>query len=266
MGKVKQVIMGDLDAEEAARKKAEVKREQKKLQKTGKSENSEKPEMPEISENQKETKSDPLKIRKSASLSSPIVRGKKYLNSAKLVDKNKKYSISEALDLVKKTSFSKFDGSVEAIFNVADKGLRGTVALPHGTGKQIRVKIADDALVTNIEKGGTIDFDILVAHPSMMPKLARIAKILGPKGLMPNPKTNTISENPEKLVENLSKGQINWKTEADFPIIHAIIGKVSFDEKKLAENFAALLKSINKEKIVSCFVKPTMGPSIRVQI
>ena len=257
MGKVKQVIMGNTEAEEKARKKAEVKRGQKKLRRVSESEPSENSGNQMVSKSdksekpEKSDKSDRLKLRKSEFSGHPNFRGKKYLASAKLVDKNKKYSLEEALELVKKTSFSQFDGSVEAIFNVTEKGLRGVVALPHGTGKQIRVKIADEGLITNLEKGGSIDFDILVAHPSLMPKLARVAKILGPKGLMPNPKTNTISENPSQLVEILSRGQIQWKTETDFPIIHTIIGKVSFDEKKLAENFAALVKAIGKDKIVS---------------
>lgn len=260
MGKVKQVIMGDLEAEQAARKKAEVKREQKKLK-------TKKDETPTVSEEKNvEEKITPKKSEKASVQPSVVIRGKKYLEVSKLVDKNKTYSLPEALDLVKKTSFSQFDGSVEVIFNVLEKGLRGTVSLPHGTGKKIRVRVADEALVSSLEKGGQIDFDILVAHPSLMPKLAKVAKILGPKGLMPNPKTGTIGENPEKLVEALSKGQINWKTETDFPIIHTVIGKVSFETKFLEENFAALLKSINKEKIVSTFVKPTMGPSIKVQV
>lgn len=172
-------------------------------------------------------------------------------------------NITEAIDLVKKNSFSKFDGTVEVILNVTDKNLRGNVTLPHGTGKTIRVKIADDALVSTIENG-RIDFDILVASPDMMPKLAKIAKILGPKGLMPNPKNGTISENPEELVKTLSSS-IQWKTQPDFPIIHTVIGKVSFENKKLGENFTALVKSVGKEKIKTVFLKPTMGPSVALQ-
>lgn len=281
MGKIKPVIMGDIEAEEAARKKAEAKRAQKKAerakqkaaeektpnqnadtQKTAlKTESvalpSEEKTTHQIKEKGKKTESNKVGKRP---------RGQKYLASAKLVDKNKKYPLFEALELAQKTSFSQFDGSIEAVFNVTEKGLRGIVTLPHGTGKQIRVKIADEALIDYLEKGGAIDFDILVAHPSLMPKLARVAKILGPKGLMPNPKTNTISENPAQLAETLSQGQVNWKTESNFPIIHAVIGKVSFETKKLEENLTALIKAIGKERIVSCFVKATMGPSVKVQI
>ena len=260
MGKVKQVIMGDEVAEEAARKKAETKREQKKLSK--KTIIDDKQTEDRQATEKEETSDKPSK--KSSAKQSTDIRGKKYLNAVKMVDKNKSYSLAQALDLVKKTSYSKFDGNVEAHFNVTEKGLRGTISLPHGTGKKIRVKVADDEMIGALEKGGQIDFDILVAHPSMMPKLAKVAKILGPKGLMPNPKTGTIGEHPEKLVESLSKGQVNWKTETDSPIIHSVIGKVSFETKQLEDNFAALVKGITKEKIVSVFLKPTMGPSVRV--
>jgi len=191
--------------------------------------------------------------------------GKKYSEAQALVDSKKSYPVSDALALVKKTSYSKFDGSVEVHFNLIDKNLRGIVSLPHGTGKQIKVAIADDGLITNLEKGGKIEFDILVASPDMMPKLAKVAKILGPKGLMPNPKTNTIGENPAELVKILTSS-VSWKTQPDFPIVHAVIGKVSFESKKLEENFAALTKSIGKDKIVSVFVKATMGPSIKLTL
>ncbi len=228
MGKIKTVVMGGEKAEEAARKK--------KAAKSVKS----------------------VKKPKHRSFS----RGKNYLKVKDLVDKKKTYSLDEAIDLVKKTSFSKFDGAVETHINVSEKGLRGTVSLPHGTGKTVRVRIADDALIADPR----IDFDILVAHPAMMPKLAKIAKILGPRGLMPNPKTGTIGENVEELALRLRSGQQSWKTETEFPIVHSIIGKVSFENKKLEENLAVLLKSIGHDKIKSVFLKATMGPSIKVAI
>lgn len=249
MGKIKTVVMGDLEAEESTRKKAEEKREQKKAAKGEKGQ--EKP------------------IKKTKLVQSAQYKfspGKKYLALSSLVDKKKLYPLAEAIELIKKTSYSRFDGSVEVHINIDRKNLpagrqdlRGTITLPHGTGKIVRIKIADDALIAN----PIIDFDILVATPEMMPKLAKIAKILGPKGLMPNPKTNTIGENPEELVASLEKSA-SWRTQPDFPIIHAVIGKVSFENSKLEENFAALTKSIGKDKMVSVFLKATMGPSIRV--
>lgn len=254
MGKIKTVIMGDQEAEEKARQGGKVKREQKRAAKTEKIEI--KDERQETNEEVKEEKKKTKKVESKYQFSS----GKKSAAARSLVDKNKTYSLAEALDLVKKTSFSRFDGSVEVHFNVTDKNLRGTVSLPHGTGKQVRVKIADDALIAN----PVIDFDVLVASPDMMPKLAKIAKILGPKGLMPNPKTNTISENPAELVKILTSS-VSWKAQSDFPIVHAVIGKVSFESKKLEENFAALTKSIGRDKIKSVFIKATMSPSVALQ-
>lgn len=194
-----------------------------------------------------------------------VKHGKKYLEAISKIEKNKLYPISAAIKLVKATSFSSFDGSVEAHFNVAEKGLRGTVALPHGTGKQVRVAIADDAILEEVA-AGKVNFDVLVAHPSMMPKLAKVAKILGPKGLMPNPKTGTIGDKPEEIAKRLSSGQFNWKTEPNFPLIHTVVGKVSFDDNKIEENYLALAKSIGKDKLKSAFIKATMGPAIKIQI
>ena len=191
--------------------------------------------------------------------------GKKYLEVLAKVEKNKLYPLSSAVTLAKATSFSKFDGSIEAHFNVSEKGLRGTVALPHGTGKQIRVAIATDEILEEVV-AGKINFDVLVAHPSMMPKLAKVAKILGPKGLMPNPKTGTIGDKPEEIIKRLSSGQFNWKTEPEFPIVHVILGKVSFDNNKIEENYLVLAKSIGKDKLKSAFLKASMGPSVKVQI
>lgn len=255
MGKVKTVTMGDEKVEEQTRQKAKAKRESKKVIK--------KEEKVEAEVQVEEPKK--AKAKKSSDKYS-FEPGKKYVKVASLVDKKKNYPLSEALDLVKKTSYSKFDGTVEIHCNVKEKGLRGLVSLPHGTGKEVRVKVADDALIESLSKGAPIDFDILVAQPSMMAKLAKVAKILGPKGLMPNPKTGTIGEDTEKLVKNLSKGQIQFKTEADFPIIHSVIGKVSFEKDKLTDNYNALVKAIGKDKINSVFVKPTMGPSIKITI
>ncbi len=252
MGKIKQVIMGDIEAEEKARRKGETKRAQKKLAKEEK-----------IEEVVQEVKDEPKEARKKPKKTEGkyhFEAGKKYLAAKKQIEKSS-YPIAEAIKLVQKTSYSKFDGSVEVHLNVSEKNLRGSVTLPYGNGKTLRIKIADEALIAN----SVIDFDVLVATPDMMPKLAKIAKILGPKGLMPNPKTNTISENPAELVKILSSS-VQWKTQPDFSIIHAVIGKVSFEPKKLEENFAALTKSIGKDKTTSIFIKATMGPSIRVQI
>jgi len=206
-------------------------------------------------------------------------RSHAYLAAKKMVDHSKLYKISEAIELVKKTSFSKFDGSVEAHINCTEKGLRGQVNLPHGTGRQVRVAIASDELIEKINKhsfssnkqsfssnSGKIDFDILVASPAMMPKLAKIAKVLGPKGLMPNPKAGTISDKPEELVKKLSSGQTQFKSETEAPIIHFVLGKVSFTNKDLEENYQALMTAIGLEKIISIFLKSTMSPSVKIRV
>lgn len=195
----------------------------------------------------------------------PRQRGKAYLAAKKLVEPGKLYPPSEAIELVKKTTLSKFDGSVEVHLNTTEKGLRGQVNFPHGIGRKTRVAVADEKVIEALENG-KIDFDVLVASPSIMPKLAKFGKLLGPRGLMPNPKTGTISEEPKKLAEKLSRGQIQFKTESEAPIIHQVIGKTSFPSRDLEENLATLIKAIGAEKIKSVFLKSTMSPSVKVQI
>jgi len=196
---------------------------------------------------------------------------KKYVEKASLVEKNKLYSLADAVSLVKRTSLTTFDGTVEIHINLnlqalgEKKDIRGTVTLPHGTGKVVRVVIADDAIIAEIAEG-KFNFDVLVAHPTMMPRLAKVARILGPKGLMPNPKTGTVSEDPEKRVKELSHGQVNFKTESDQPLIHLSVGKVSFEDKKLMENVAAVLKTVGTNKISRASLSATMGPGIKLEI
>ena len=199
------------------------------------------------------------------------IRSKRYQEARKLVDKTKQYPLSDALKLVKQTSMTKFDGTVELHVNLSPlsmgdkKEMRGSVNLPHGTGKQVRVVIADDAVVAEVE-AGKINFDILVAHPSMMSKLAKVAKILGPKGLMPNPKTGTVTQEPEKRAKELASGEVNFKTEPDQPIIHMSVGKVSFEEKKLADNVKAVLDAVGRGKIARATLTSTMGPGIKLAL
>lgn len=185
------------------------------------------------------------------------------------VDPSKKYSIETALPLLREVSLTKFDATVEIHINTTEKGLRGSLTFPHGTGKEVRVAIADDStidkIIEKVEKG-TIDFDALVAHPQVMPKLAKIARYLGPKGLMPNPKSGTISTTPEKMAAKLKGGELLWKTESDFPIIHMRMGKLSFKDKQLEENFKALIKAIGAAKIKAITIKSTMSPGIKIQI
>ena len=272
MGKIKISKLGTAD-EAAEKQKAKIKREQKEKREAHLSgmRGGEKlvdmsgpiPESTvESSPSNPSVPSSPPSEKKEKKTHS---RGRSYQSAQKLVDHNKLYSISGAIDLLKKMELTKFDPSVEVHINCTEKGLRGQVNLPHGIGKEIRVAIADDALIDKVNSG-KIDFDVLVATPSMMPKLARVAKILGPRGLMPNPKAGTISDKPEELAKKLSTGQTQFKTETDFPIIHMVIGKVSFPVKDLEDNFQSLTKAIGQDKIISVFLKSTMSPSVQIKL
>jgi large subunit ribosomal protein L1 len=167
--------------------------------------------------------------------------------------------------MLEKLKRSKFDETVELHINTIETGVSGNTTLPHGTGKQIRVAIADDDLLAKVA-AGKIDFDVLLANPTMMPKLARVAKILGPRGLMPNPKNATLVKDPEKAIEAFKKGQMNFKTEAKAPIMHLTVGKMSFGSKKLSENIETLIDAIKKEKIRNVTLKSTMSPGIKIQL
>jgi large subunit ribosomal protein L1 len=149
--------------------------------------------------------------------------------------------------------------------NVDEAELKGEVELPHSTGQTVKVTVVDDTVLANIEKG-KIDFDVLVTHPSYMPKLAKFAKILGPKGLMPNPKAGTISTNPEEVVKKFSKGVLRWKTESKFPLVHQMIGKISLDTKALVENAEKFIHSVKTNHIKKAFIKSTMSPSLKLDI
>lgn len=192
-------------------------------------------------------------------------QGKKYREAKKLVDKTKLYLLEDAIEILKKMKHSKFDESVELHLNVDETGLKGELDLPHSTGKLVKVTVVDDEVLANIEKG-KIDFDILVTHPSFMPKLAKFAKVLGPKGLMPNPKAGTISPNPEEVVKKFSKGILRWKTEAKFPLIHQMIGKISFETKALIENAEKFINAVGKPHVKKVVIKSTMSPSVKIDI
>ncbi len=221
--------------------------------------------------------------------------GKKYVESAKLVDTDKFYDVDEAFSLVVKTAKAKFDESIEAHIKLgvdsrhADQQVRGVVVLPHGTGKTVRVLVfakgdkikeaeaagADfvggEELVTKIQSENWFGFDVVIATPDMMGVVGRLGKVLGPKGLMPNPKSGTVSMDVAKAISDIKAGKIEYRLDKT-NIIHCPIGKASFGEEKLAENFKTLMSAIVKAKpasakgqyLKSISVSATMGPGIRV--
>ncbi len=222
-------------------------------------------------------------------------RGKKYLELRKLVDGTKLYDVKEAVDLAKKTATAKFDETVEAHIKLgvdsrhADQQVRGAIVLPHGTGKTARVLVfakgekateaekagadfvgADD-LVAKIQNENWFDFDVVVATPDMMGVVGRLGRVLGPKGLMPNPKSGTVTFDVERAINEIKAGKVEYRLDKT-NIIHVAIGKASFEEDKLAENFRTLLDAIVKAKpaaakgqyLKSITITSTMGPGIKV--
>ncbi len=215
-------------------------------------------------------------------------QGKKFQDAAKLVDKTKQYTLAEAIELATKTSPVKFDASVELHINLnvdprqADQNIRDNLVLPAGTGKTVRVAVFDDAKVDgadlsgveaitkDLEKG-TVNFDILIATPAQMPKLGKYARLLGPRGLMPNPKSGTVTTDVAKAVNEAKAGRVEYRVDST-GIVHVGFGKVSFGAKKLEENARAVLQSVKGNKPASVksnyvraiHIATTMGPSITV--
>ncbi|MBQ7039781.1 MAG: 50S ribosomal protein L1 [Clostridia bacterium] len=222
-------------------------------------------------------------------------RGKKYSTNAKLIDRTKLYEAKEALELVCKTAGAKFDETVECHIRLgvdsrhADQQVRGAVVLPHGTGKNVRVLVfakgeklneaeaagadffGSEELVTKIQSENWFDYDVIVATPDMMGVVGRLGKVLGPKGLMPNPKAGTVTMDVAKAIKDIKSGKIEYKLDKT-NIIHCPIGKVSFAADKLADNFNTLLSAVVKAKpaaakgqyLKSVTVVSTMGPSVKV--
>ena len=199
----------------------------------------------------------------------PKYRSKKYLDAKSVIDRNKYYPVDEAFDLVKKTSYSKFAGSVEVHIRLEPskkkESVRGLVQLPHGTGKELKAAVIDEKMIEEIIKNKTTDYDILLVTPEMMPKIAKIAKILGPQGKMPNPKSGTVSANPEKSLEEIKKGKTEFKADKQ-GIIHLVIGKTSWESGKLRDNFKVIVNALQGQKLQSATVCATMGPGIKLAL
>lgn len=192
-------------------------------------------------------------------------RGKNYQKAKAQIDKSKLYPIKKAISLLRKIKYTKFNDSFELHLNVDKVGLKGEVDLPYSLGKKIKVAIVDDKVLAQIE-AGRIDFDVLITHPSFMPKLIKYARILGPKGLMPNPKNGTVSTTPEETAKKFERGLLQWKTESKFPLIHQMIGKMSQKDEELEQNIKAFLKAVGFNHIKEAYLKTTMSPSVRIQV
>ncbi len=226
-------------------------------------------------------------------------RGKKYLEALKKIDRNKLYSPEEAIRLVKEVAYTNFDATVEAHFRLgvdprhADQQVRGVVSLPHGTGKQVRVLVfaqgeaAEKAREAGADyvadsdewlkkiQNGWLDFDIAIATPDMMPKVGRLGRILGPRGLMPSPKSGTVvkAEDLPRVIQEVKAGRVEYRVDRTGNL-HVPIGKVSFSEQQLYENLAALVDAVKKARPASLkgtYIKrltlaPTMGPGIKVDV
>jgi large subunit ribosomal protein L1 len=221
-------------------------------------------------------------------------RGKKYVEAAKLVDRTQAYGVQEAIELVKKTNTAKFDATVEVAFRLGvdprknDQQIRGAVVLPNGTGKTQRVLVfakgekakeaeaagadfvGDADYITKIQQGW-FDFDVIVATPDMMGEVGKLGRVLGPKGLMPNPKTGTVSFDVDKAVKEIKAGKVEYRVDKAGNI-HVPIGKVSFEDSKLVENFTTIFETLLKAKpaaakgtyMKNVAVASTMGPGVKV--
>lgn len=224
-------------------------------------------------------------------------KSKRYIANLEAYDKTKSYTLEEAVAIAKKTSNSKFDATLEVAMNLnldvkkADQQLRGAVVLPHGTGKSKKILVlakgdqakaaeaagadyvGDIDMITKIEKENWFDFDVIIATPEMMPMLGKIGKLLGPKGLMPNPKTGTVTLDVAKAIEETKKGKVNYRTDS-FGNIHGIFGKASFEESKLVDNLKAFIDVILKAKpttakgnyVKNISISSTMGPGIKIDL
>ena len=282
MGKIRVKTLGVEELEEDQKKETKKRKEAKELKKTVKAPGLKggervvavgptEEELAKIEKIQKEAvnqlkeSQEPKKKEKKNKPKPARIRSKSYQARVGFVDKTKKYALSEALSLLPKLKGARFDETVELHFTTTEPGVNAMVTLPYGTGKIVRVAIADEPLIKEIEKG-KITFDVLLSTPAMMPQLAKVARVLGPRGLMPNPKNGTIATDPQKTALQFQKGQITLKTEAKFPLMHVVAGKLSFGDKKLLENIEAIFKAFPASKIKKAILKSTMSPSIPLEI
>ena len=194
----------------------------------------------------------------------PKIRGKKYQAARAKIDKTKLYSLPEAVKLIKDTSYSSFDATVDLHLVTKKEGLTVSIELPYQTGKKKKIEIADNSTIESIKKG-KIDFDILLATPEMMPKLVPFAKMLGPRGLMPNPKNGTLVKD-KSAASKFSANKLHLKSEKNAPVIHTSVGKVSQKDSELQNNVSAILEAIGPKQILKAYLAPTMGAAIKLNL
>lgn len=198
----------------------------------------------------------------------------RYAKIAEKIEVDKRYPLSDAIALAKATSTTKFDGSIELHLHltakrgkkgVEDEYARGVLALPQGLGKKIAVAILDEAAIEKIAATQKMDFDVAIATPALMPKLGKVAKILGPKGKMPNPKIGTVTTDPEKVKAEIEAGRVEYRQDKNHNV-HQMIGKASWDVAKLTENAQAVLKVFPTNRLASATVASTMGPGVKIAL
>lgn len=261
MGKIRTRVIGNEDIEQDQKEKQKAKNLEKKMAKKAE----------KVVEEPKVDAENVVKQEKNVKKANKAVEkegrkvGAKHKKALSAVKADKSYSLSEAVELLKKIKYAGFDESVELHINTAAQGLRGEVELPFSTGKKVRVAIVSDALLNDIADG-KLDFDVLISHPQYMPKLAKFARVLGPKGLMPNPKTGTISDKPEEVAKKFQGGLLKWKGEAKFPLIHQMVAKISQDNKEIEGNVEMFIKAVGGTNIKEIYIKTTMSPALKLNI
>jgi len=279
MGKKKSVIIDDSVQEEV--KKSPVIKTDVVAEEESTSEIAASPEAPRNDEKvstktKKEDKKSKRATKKSAARKE--TRSVKYRKASEDVEKSKRYNVSEAVSKAQAGSYSKFAGTVELHVNTAQKNMRGLVSLPFATGRKLTVLafgngasesgadiVGTEEKIASIQKG-KVDFDVVVTTADWMPKLAKIAAILGPRGLMPNPKSGTITADLKKAVTDIQSGKVEFKTDRNAQVMHLSIGKTSQPSDEIVQNIKTLINSIGKTRIKKIVIAPTMGPGVKVDM
>ncbi|MBI2600980.1 50S ribosomal protein L1 [Candidatus Daviesbacteria bacterium] len=291
MGKTKTIVIDDSLPQKEVKKTESKKPEQKPGEDLIAKINAElgveeqtpqKKEVKQTTEQEKEEKPETKKKAKSKVPISKKVRSKKYQEATAEIDKTKFYPVGQAIELVKKSSYTKFSATMEAHINTDKTGIRGLVSLPFTAGKKLRIlafgKDADqsgadtagtDGVIEEINKG-KVDFDIIVTTPEWMPKLAKVARILGPRGLMPNPKNGTITspsaDGLKKAVASFQAGKTEYKTENKAAVLHLSVGKVDQASEEIAANIKTLVQTVGKTRVKKLTLSPTMGAGVKLDL